>query len=171
MEHFEYVKMNIEHASAVMEIYNYYIKNSFAAYPEQELPITFFGKLLEMTEGYPTFVIKSGDGVVGFCFLRAYNTFPTFKNTAEISYFINEKHSGKGLGKIALDKLIDAGREQGITTILASVSSKNARSLSFHQKNGFNECGRFRQIGRKFGEAFDVVWFSKNLSIGQAKTK
>lgn len=163
MEHFEYVKMDIRHANDVMTILNHYVKNSFAAYPEQELPITFFEKLLEMTEGYPAFVIKSDDSVVGFCFLRAYNVFSTFKNTAEISYFIDEKHSGKGLGKIALEKLIDAASEKGITTILASVSSKNAHSLSFHQKNGFNECGRFKQIGRKFGEAFDVVWFSKQI--------
>lgn len=163
MEHFEYIKMGIEHGSDVMGIYNHYVKNSFAAYPDQELPLTFFEKILEMTEGYPAFVIKSDDGVVGFCFLRAYNPFPTFKSTAEISYFINEKHAGKGLGKIALDKLIDAAREQGITTILASVSSKNAHSLSFHQKNNFTECGRFRQIGRKHGETFDVIWFSKQI--------
>lgn len=162
MEHFEYVKMDIEHASDVMRIYNYYIKNSFAAYPEQELPIAFFGKLLE-TQGYPTFVIKSDESVVGFCFLRAYNPFSTFKNTAEVSYFINEKDTGKGLGKMALDKLIDAAKEQDITTILASVSSKNAHSLSFHLKNDFKECGRFRQIGRKFGESFDVIWFSKHI--------
>lgn len=163
MEHFEYVKMDIEHASDVMEILNHYIKNSFAAYPDQELPISFFEKLLEMTDGYPTFVIKSDEDVVGFCFLRAYNTFSTFKNTAEISYFINEKYSGKGLGQIALDKLTDAAREQGITTILASVSSKNAHSLGFHRKNNFNECGKFKYIGRKFGEAFDVIWFSKQI--------
>lgn len=163
MEHFEYVKMDIEHGSDVMEILNYYIKNSFAAYSDQELPITFFEKLLEMTEGYPAFVLKSDDDVVGFCFLRAYNPFSTFKNTAEVSYFINEKHSGKGLGQIVLDKLIDAARKQGITTILASVSSRNAHSLVFHRKNNFSECGRFRHIGRKFGEAFDVIWFSKQI--------
>lgn len=57
-------------------------------------------------------------------FLRAYNPFPTFKNTSEISYFINDKYSGKGLGKMALKKLINVAREQGVTTILASMSSK-----------------------------------------------
>lgn len=163
MENYEFVKMDTEHACGVMAVYNHYIENSFAAYPEQMLPVKFFDKLLEMTEGYPAFVIKSGDGIVGFCLLRAYNPFPTFKNTAEISYFIDEKHSGKGLGKTALDKLTDAAVEQGITLILASVSSKNLHSLNFHLKNGFTECGRFRQIGRKFGELFDIIWFSKQI--------
>lgn len=115
-------------------------------------------------KGYPAFVIKSDNDIVGFCLLKSYNSFSTFNHTAEISYFIDEKHSGKGLGKMALDKLTDIARKQGITTILASVSSKNAHSLSFHRKNGFNKCGRFRQIGRKFGETFDVIWFSKKIN-------
>lgn len=168
MEHFEFVKMDLEHAGGVMAIYNYYIENSFAAYPEQKLPVSFFDKLLEMTEGYPAFVIKSENDIVGFCLLRAYNSFSTFNNTAEISYFIDEKHSGKGLGKIALHKLMDAAREQGITTILASVSSKNPHSLSFHQKNGFSECGRFKEIGCKFGKTFDIVYFSQTIQVETA---
>ncbi|MCC8153778.1 MAG: N-acetyltransferase family protein [Tannerellaceae bacterium] len=163
MKHVECVKMGREHAGDVMRVLNYYVQNSFAAYADEVLPITFFEKLLEVTEGYPAFVIKSDDTVVGFCFLKAYNSFPTFKSTAEISYFIDEKYVGKGLGKIVLDKVIDAAREQGVTTILASVSSKNPHSLSFHRKHGFSECGRFREIGRKFGEAFDVVYFSKQI--------
>lgn len=164
MEHIEFVKMSNEHAEDVMTIFNYYIENSFAAYSDQKLPIGFFDKLLEMTNGYPAFVIKANDDVVGFCMLRAYNPFSTFKNTAEISYFIDDDHAGKGLGKMALDKLTDAAREQGITTILASISSENTPSLSFHRKNGFTECGRFKQIGRKFGKPFDVIWFSKQIS-------
>lgn len=163
MKHVECVKMEREHGGDVMRVLNYYVENSFAAYADEKLPITFYEKLLEVTEGYPAFVIKLDVRVVGFCFLKAYNSFPTFKSTAEITYFIDEKYAGKGLGKIALDKLIEAAQKQGITTILASVSSKNAHSLSFHRKNGFTDCGRFEQIGRKFGETFDVVYFSKQI--------
>jgi len=163
MEYFEFVKMDVEHANDVMVIFNYYIENSFAAYPEQKLPVEFFDKLLEMAKGYPAFIIKSDDDIIGFCLLRAYNPFPTFKNTAEVTYFIDEKYSRKGLGKIALNKLTDVAVEQGITNILASVYSKNTHSISFLQKNGFAECGRFRQIGHKFGETFDVIWFSKQI--------
>ncbi|MDR2039285.1 MAG: GNAT family N-acetyltransferase [Bacteroidales bacterium] len=163
IEQVEFIKMSHEHAGKVMRIYNYYIENSFAAYAEQKLPVNFFDKLLETSKGYPAYVIKSGDDIIGFCLLRPYHPFPTFKSTAEITYFIDEKHSGKGLGKMVLDKLTDAAGEQGITTILASVSSKNPQSLSFHRKHGFSECGRFRQIGRKFGETFDIIWFSKQI--------
>jgi len=46
LKNIEYVKMGIEHANDVMLIFNYYIENSFAAYPEQkklEKPLISFG--------------------------------------------------------------------------------------------------------------------------------
>jgi len=50
-----------------------------------------------------------------------------------------------------------------LTSILASVSSLNQGSVNFHLKNGFTECGRFRDVGRKKGETFDVVYFQRML--------
>lgn len=51
------------------------------------------------------YLAKKGDEVVGFCFLHAYNPFPAFKQTAEISCFIKPKEVGKGMGKQALELL------------------------------------------------------------------
>jgi phosphinothricin acetyltransferase len=48
-------------------------------------------------------------------------------------------------------------------SLLANVSSRNEASLNFHLKNGFVECGRFKDVGTKFGEYFDVVWLQKFL--------
>src|SRR5512143_3993155 len=93
-------RISAEHREDVMRIFNYYIENSFAAYPEEPLPESFFDRILEMTKGYPAFIIRNrnSDRIVGFCFLRPYNPFPTFRETAEISYFIEEQETGKGLG-------------------------------------------------------------------------
>ncbi len=91
------------HEKDVMDIFNYYAENGFAAYPEQKLPYSFFHKFLEITHSYPAYAIKVEEIIVGFCFLRAYNPFPAFKDTAEISYFISPTFTGNGMGKIALD--------------------------------------------------------------------
>ena len=55
------------------------------------------------------------------------------------------------------------GVEKAITNILANISSLNTDSISFHRKNGFTECGRFRKVGRKKGREFDTVWMQKML--------
>ena len=35
--------------------------------------------------------------------------------------------------------------------------------MKFHLRHGFVECGRFRNIGRKQGQVFDVVYYQKML--------
>jgi phosphinothricin acetyltransferase len=149
----------------VMDIINYYIENTFAAYPESRLPYEFYERFLGMTFGYPAYVIKDKDSreVMGFCMLRAYNPFPVFKESAEISYFLKKDVVGRGIGKLALDKLVEEARGMGIKTLLASISSQNAPSLRFHEKHGFRQCGLFSQVGKKKGIYFDVIWMQKDI--------
>ena len=157
--------LSAKHEISVMDIFNYYVENSFAAYPDEHLPYECFNLFLNMTKGYPAFVIKeeNDDNILGFCFLRAYNPLPVFKETAEITYFLHKDSSGKGIGKAALDKLEEEGRKMGIKHILANVSSKNSASIKFHLKNGFYESGRFKNVAFKMNEHFDVVWLQKDL--------
>jgi len=46
----------------------------------------------------------------------------------------------------------------GIDTFLAHISSLNEGSIRFHLRHGFTECGRFRCVGTKRGQDFDMVW-------------
>jgi phosphinothricin acetyltransferase len=69
--------------------------------------------------------------------------------------------TGKGLGTVLVTHLIEAGREQGIATVLAGISSRNEGSIRFHERLGFVACGRFREIGEKKGQLFDVVWMQR----------
>lgn len=151
-----------EDGKAIIDIINHYVENSFAAYPEDQVPYEFFQFFLNMAQGYPFLVAKDGSGnVLGFGLLRPHNPMPAFSKTAEITYFLAPEYTGKGIGKAMLDRLLAEGREMGITSILASISSLNPGSLAFHRKNGFVECGRFIGIGRKKGREFDVVWMQK----------
>lgn len=150
--------------SPVIDIFNYYIENSFAAYPDRRVPYEFFDILLKAAEGYPAVVAKDKqETVVGFGMLRAYHPFPVFSKTAEISYFIKPEWTGKGVGNLMLSHLIRKAEERGITSLLAGIASLNDPSIKFHKKNGFIECGRFKKIGEKKGHVFDVVYMQKTL--------
>lgn len=161
---YTFERMGDEHRQAVIDIFNYYIVNGFAAYPEQPVDYEFFDRFLDMTRGYPALVVRDdAEGIVGFGFLHPYRQGRTFNRTAEITYFILPAHTGKGIGTIVLRQFRQAAKEQGIDTFLANISSRNEGSIRFHRKNGFEECGRFRRIGRKFNEDFDVVWMQLEL--------
>ena len=156
--------MSNEDREAIMDIFNYYVENSFAAYPENKLPYQAFDMLLKMADGFPTGTIKDQSRKIhGFGMLRPHNPMPTFSRTAEVTYFIHPDDTRKGLGNMLLRYLENGAVEKGITNILADISSLNLKSIDFHKKNGFVECGRFKNVAMKKGQLFDTVWMQKVL--------
>ncbi len=148
---------------AMLAVFNHYVENSFAAYPENKAGLDVFSKLLASLGDYPSGVIMCGEDVAGFAFLRPYSPLSVFRKTAEITCFLAVGHTGKGAGALALSFLEGEAALRGITRILAGISGFNDGSMRFHGRHGFVECGRFRGIGLKFGREFDVVWMEKFL--------
>ena len=153
-----------KHRVHVIDIFNHYVENSFAAFPETKVSYDFYDRYLDMSKGYPALVAITETGeVAGFGFLHRYSYASAFKRTAGLTYFILPQHTRKGLGKTILDRLTEQARGMGIDRLLANISSLNQESLQFHRKFGFQECGRFSGIGRKFGKDFDVIWMIKQI--------
>jgi L-amino acid N-acyltransferase YncA len=148
---------------AIIDIFNHYIENSFAAYPAEPVPYQFFEHFRRMSEGYPFLLARYDGKVLGFAMLRPYSPIPAFSMTAEISCFVAPGHTGKGIGSALQEALLDEARNMGIRSVLAGISSLNRPSLEFHRRRGFVQCGRFVKIGRKWEEDFDVVWMQKMI--------
>lgn len=166
MTSYNFEKMTEIHRTAVIDIFNYFIVNSFAAYPVEPVDYQFYDHFLNMTKGYPAVVINDGtENVVGFAFLHPYRPGPAFQQTAEITYFILPEHTDKGLGTSVLKRFKLAAKERGIEILLANISSLNDGSIRFHLNNGFRECGHFQGIGKKFNRKFDVVWMALELNV------
>jgi len=159
-------KTGPEHQQAVMAILNYYIETMTGAFPASPLPEEFFARMMENAKGYAAYVAINPETsvVVGFCSLRAYSPLSTFKSTAVISYFIAPEYVGQNIGGQFLDQIFADAKELGIKHIIAEISSENERSLQFHAKQGFTNCGALKNIGYKLGRHFDVVFMQKDLS-------
>ena len=146
---------------AVIDLFNHYIENSFAAYPEERVPYALFDQFMEMTKGYPAFTARdeAREGhFVGFAFLRPYHPLRSFQRSAEVSCFIEPEYTRRGIGTNMLERIIADAKRKGIDSILANVSSLNEQSLRFHGRHGFSECGRFRKVAKKKGRDLDAVW-------------
>lgn len=136
----------------VIDLFNYYIEHSWAAYPEEKVPYGFFDLFLAATRDYPSVAAMCPDGsLAGFGLLRPHNPMPAFRHTAEITYFIRPDLTGKGLGSRMLERLEAEGKQRGIATILAGISSRNEGSIRFHERHGFAPCGRFASVGAPRG--------------------
>ena len=148
---------------AVVNIFNYFVRNSFAAYPDKEVGLEFFKRLCDLTTGYAFYVVEVKGNVAGFGLIRAYHHSESFKHTAEVTYFLLPEYTRKGIGENLLKILTEKARELGIKILLASISSENEMSINFHYKHGFTKCGTMKGIGQKKGRYFDVVWMQKSI--------
>jgi len=157
-------RMSAEHREPVIDILNSFIANSFAAYEEEPVGYDFFDRLLDRSRGYPSLVVRDNlRGIVGFAFMHAHHAALALNSQAEITYFIMPDHTGKGLGTSILERFVREARRKGLESILASISSRNQQSVCFHLKNGFQECGRFCNIGMKFGQRYDAIWMQLHV--------
>ena len=150
-------------AGRIATIFNHYVRRSFAAFPDRELDPSFIAQLLGQAREYGAFVAEDKGRVVGFGLVRPLYPFPNLMQAGEVSYFLCPDHTGQGTGTRLIGILEERARALGMTSLVARVSSRNRRSIRFHRKNGFELCGRIRNIGTKFGRSFDVVILQKSL--------
>jgi len=161
---YSFRKIKTNDQDNILRILQHYAEHSFAAYPDNKNQNEHFNKLFDVPQEFPFYVIEYNNQIIGFGVLRPYSKLATFKESCEVTYFIDPQHTQKGLGKKLLEILENDARKMKIKSILANISSLNVASINFHLKYGFKECGRFIQIGKKFNKSFDVVWMQKFLS-------
>ncbi len=62
---------------------------------------------------------------------------------AEVAFFVDDDHQGKGLGTLMLEYLAAAGRDQGLSGFTATVLPENYRMLGVFRRAGFDVQTRF----------------------------
>ena len=112
----------------------------------------------------PCYRKASNPSLSGVALLKSFMEMDTFAHTADIGYFIDPEHTGKGLGKQFLAELEKHARELGIKVLVANVSSANPESIAFHERTGFTKCGELPNVGKKKGESFGILWYCKSLA-------
>ena len=156
--------MQLDDRDSVLAIFNHYIEHSFAAYREERVDDSFYDIFLSAASDYPSGVIRDEQGTpVGFSLLTPHKKIKEFSHVADLTIFLHPDYLGRGIGDTLLQKMEEEAVGLGITNILASISSLNPPSLRFHERHGFSECGRFRKVGKKCGQEFDVIWMQKML--------
>lgn len=145
----------------IVEIMNYFVKNSTASYGDEEMGQESFENFKKNSRYF--LVLETQDKVIGFGLVQYYRPLKTMNHTGMLTYFILPQYTGQGLGTRLLNQLFNGARERGITNLVAHISSGNQQSLNFHEKHGFTECGRLSKVVYKFDKYFDIVWVQKFL--------
>ncbi|MBN3759390.1 GNAT family N-acetyltransferase [Burkholderia sp. Ac-20365] len=150
------------HADAILEIFNEAIVNSTALYDykprtSQNMVGWFEAK---HAGGFPVIGIEDPDGVLlGFGSYGSFRAWPAYKYTVEHSVYIHEDHRGKGLGRVVMQELIAAARQNDMHAMMGGIDATNSGSIALHERLGFRHVGTLPQVGFKFGRWLDLAFY------------
>lgn len=152
------------HLEEMRRIYNYYVLNSTATWHETELAKEDMKDLIILdNDMYGTFVILDDGTVCGYASIRAYKAREGYNATAEIGIYLSKDCTGRGLAAEALRRLEAFAVDKGLHVLIATITSGNVASIKLFEKNGYEKCAYFKEVGMKFGKYLDAVTYQKIL--------
>jgi len=108
--------------------------------PRPQLPVAEVERLTHVDYSDRTaFVALLDDVLVG---VARYDRLPT-RSDAEVAFFVDDRHQGRGIATVLLEYLAEAARQTGITAFTATVLPSNGRMVAVFRTAGFTAASRF----------------------------
>lgn len=121
----------------------------------------------QQAAGLPVLVAEDQAGtIVGWASygpFRDNQRWPGYRFTVEHSIHVAEAWWGRGVGRQLVETLADRATEAGMHVMVAAIDGENVESIGFHERLGFVEVGRLREIGTKHGRWLDLVLMQRVL--------
>jgi phosphinothricin acetyltransferase len=148
----------------VKKIYDDYIINTTSTFHTDPMDIS---KLKEMmiigNTVYPSYIISEGGLDCGYCYLSEYKNRQAYRRTAEVTIYLKNEFTGRGIGRRAMEFITQKAGNSSIKNLIAIISGENLASIRFIERSGFIKCGHIKNAGEKFGRLLDVVFYQKEL--------
>lgn len=110
-----FIPLAEQHRKDVIDILNYYIRQTTAAFRDTEVDYAHFDDFLHDPSILRAYCITQNAKTVGFCLLEAFKPIKPFACTAEVTYFLKADYVGLGIGREMLNTLESEARSLGIT--------------------------------------------------------
>ncbi|XOV68896.1 MAG: GNAT family N-acetyltransferase [Fluviicola sp.] len=152
--------------SAVVDIYNHYIRNSIITFEEEAITVHEMEKRIHRVTGdlqMPFIVYVENETVIGYAYIDQWRTRNAYRFSAESSIYLHHEHFGKGIGTKLYKALIRLAREQGVKRLIGGASLPNPASVQLHENLGFRKVAHFEKVGFKFDQWIDVGFWQLDL--------
>ena len=156
--------------SAIQRIYANYVENSFASF--EELPpsteeMTGRREII-LQKNHPYIVAEINGAVVGFAYATTFRPRSAYRHTVENSIYVDPEATGKGVGSMLMQDLINICGKMGFRQMIAVIGdTENNASIGLHEKLGFVRAGVLRATGFKFGRWVNTVIMQRGLDGGE----
>ena len=145
-------------AAAIADIYNHYIRTSTATFDTREKSAADrLQWLAEHSGPHPVLVAEEDGAVLAWGSLSTWGARCAYQHTVEISMYVREHVTRRGVGPLLAETLLAEARRLGHHAVVSQIVSENEASLKMAARLGFEHVGTLREVGRKFDRWLDVV--------------
>lgn len=167
----------LKDAERLLEIYDYYVKNTAITFEYTTPTIEEFrGRMEKTMQKYPYLVAVKDEKIAGYAYAGAFVGRAAYDWSCETSIYLDKNARRCGIGKTLYAALEKELKKMGILNMYACIGypdnedeylTKN--SADFHSHIGFTQVGEFHKCGYKFGRWYNMIWMEK--IIGEHKEK
>ena len=167
----------LKDAERLLEIYDYYVKNTAITFEYTTPTIEEFrGRMEKTMQKYPYLVAEKDGQIAGYAYAGAFVGRAAYDWSCETSIYLDKNARRCGIGKTLYAALEKELKKMGILNMYACIGypdnedeylTKN--SAEFHSHIGFVQVGEFHKCGYKFGRWYNMIWMEK--IIGEHKEK
>lgn len=111
----------------------------------------------------PILVAISMNKPIGFISYSQFRPWKGFQYTVEYMIHVHPDFQSFGVGKMLLKELCQIAKENGVRMLIGGVDSKNKKGIAFHKSMGFEEVGHLKEVGFKFEQWLDLLFFQLKL--------
>ena len=148
-------------AEAIARIYNEGIEDRVATFETRPRAAADVAAWLDGV--HPVVVVEDGGDVVAFAATSTYRPRDCYAGIAEFSVYVARAARGRGLGRVAMEALMNAAEAAGFWKLVSRVIVENTASRALLRALGFREVGTYERHGKLDGEWRDTVIVEKLL--------
>ena len=101
--------------------------------------------------------------VVGWGSLDRWSLREGYRITGELSFYVDPDFHRRGIGRLLVGGLLECARHHEFVSVIAKITEGNEASIQLVKRLGFRQVGRLNEVGEKFGQRLDVLYFQKPL--------
>ncbi|WP_327662910.1 MULTISPECIES: GNAT family N-acetyltransferase [unclassified Streptomyces] len=153
---------------ALTDLYNHYVRETpitfdTAAFTPEERRPWLLSHLED--ERHPLLVATetASKRILGYATASSFRPKAAYDTSVEVTIYLAPDAGGRGVGTQLYKALFEALAEQDIHRAYAGIAQPNEASARLHARFGFRHVGTYEEVGRKFGEYWDVAWYEKAL--------
>ena len=115
------------------------------------------------SEARPLWVAAIDHSIVGWLSFQSFYGRPAYRATAEISVYVATDEHRRGIGRVLLEKAVDAAPELGLRTLVAFVFGHNDPSLRLFTGLGFERWALLPRVAELNGIERDLVILGRRV--------